>query len=57
MLNLPLILLLAAAVCFVVALLVALSAVTGNYDAWLVGGLLAWALSLLVAPLAARPQP
>lgn len=39
--------LLAAVVCFAVALLVAVSAITSNYDAWLAGGLLSYVLSCL----------
>jgi hypothetical protein len=44
----PLIFLVAAIVCFVVALLLALNALSGgNFDAWVVGGLLAFALAHL----------
>lgn len=57
MLNLPLVLLLAAAVCFVVAVLIAVAAISGNFDGWLAGGLLAWVLSVLAGSLPARPQP
>jgi hypothetical protein len=57
MLTLPLTLMLAALVCFVVALLVAVSAIGGNFDAWLAGGFVAAVLSMLVAPFAPRREP
>lgn len=58
MLNLPLVLLLAAVVCFTVALLIALAVFTGgNFDAWLTGGLLAWAVSVLVGAAPWRTAP
>lgn len=50
-----LLLLIAAVVCFAVAVLVAVTtAALGSFDGWLAGGLLAWALSALVAALEAR---
>lgn len=53
-----LVLVIAAAVCFAVAVLVSATTLGGNFDAWLAGGLLAWALSVLVAALeAAKPAP
>lgn len=39
--------LLAAAVCFAVALLVSLAVIQSNYDAWLAGGLLSYVISCL----------
>lgn len=45
----PLLFLIAAVVCFVVALLIAAAAISGNGQAWLDGGLLALALSFLPA--------
>lgn len=57
MLTLPLTLMLAACVCFVVALLVAVAAVSGNFDAWLAGGALAACLSFVLVPFAPKaPQ-
>lgn len=44
-------LMVAAAVCLAVAVLVSTGTVSGNFDAWLAGGLLSWALALLVAAL------
>lgn len=53
--NLGLLFLVAAAVCFVVCLLLALSVFSGgNFDAWLSGGLLAYILSLLSGALPQR---
>lgn len=57
MLHLPLALMIAAAVCFAVAVLIAVSAVSGNFDGWLAGGLLAAVLSMLVAPYAPSARP
>lgn len=52
------VLLVAAAVCFAVAVLVATSTVGGDFDAWLAGGLLAGVLAALVVELPARaPAP
>ena len=51
------VLLLAAAVCFAVAVLIAATSLGGNFDAWLAGGALAAVLSLLLAPLAVRRSP
>lgn len=47
-----LVLLIAACVCFAVAVLVGVGAVHSNELAWIAGGLLAWALAALVASLA-----
>lgn len=46
---LRLILLIAACLCFAIALLVAVGAIGSNEAAWIAGGLLAWALAALVA--------
>lgn len=43
--NVSMILLVAAIVCLSIALLVSVGVVTSNWQAWLTGGLLAWALS------------
>lgn len=50
------VLLVAAAVCFAVAVLVATGVVGGNFDAWLAGGLLAQVLAVLVVELPAVPR-
>ena len=42
------ILIIAAALCFGVAILIALGAFHTNYDAWLAGGLLSYMLSYLI---------
>lgn len=55
--RLPLVLMLAAAVCFAVAVLIAATTLGGNFDAWLAGGLLAQALSWFVAPFASTAPP
>lgn len=55
--HLPVVLMLAAAVCFAVALLIAATSLGGNFDAWLAGGLLAVALSWLTAPFAPTAPP
>lgn len=55
--RLPLTLMLAAAVCFAVAVLIAATSLGGNFEAWLAGGLLACALSWLTAPFAPTGPP
>ena len=57
MTHLPFALMLAAAVCFAVAVLIAATSLGGNYDAWLAGGLLAAVLSWLTAPFTPTPRP
>lgn len=49
-----LLLLAAAAVCFAVAVLVAIGAVTSDFNAWLAGGLLAYVVSVAAVE---RPVP
>jgi hypothetical protein len=41
-------LLIAAVICFAIALLLSLGAFAGDFWPWVVGGLLAWALDALV---------
>lgn len=54
---LPMTLMLAAAVCFAVGVLIAATSLGGNFDAWLAGGLLAATLSWLTAPFAPTARP
>jgi len=49
-LTLPLFFLLAALVCFVVALLIAVSVFGGPFDAWLAGGFVSFTCAFLFAP-------